>query len=101
MKCEELKNKFFEFLICYSNDTTEHNVNYALDELFELADRQWNTYELIDSEVKCQVEKYIMSIIDFENEEAMEPILCIIPRLGLKNLFQYLLEKKIILKMKM
>ena len=89
-----LKEKFIEFLVCYSNNTTKENINYALDELLELADRQWNTYEVLDNEIKCQIEKYIISIIDLENESIMDSILCIIPRIGLENLFLYVLSKK-------
>lgn len=94
IKSDMLKEKFIEFLVCYSNNTTKENINYVLDELSELSDRQWNTYENLDNEVKCQIEKFLISIIDFENESIMDSILCIIPRLGLENLFLYVLSKK-------
>lgn len=94
IKSNMLKEKFIEFLVCYGNDTTKENINYVLDELLELSDRQWNTYENLDNEVKCQIEKFLVSIIDFENESIMDTILCIIPRLGLENLFLYVLNKK-------
>lgn len=35
-----LKEKFGEFLVYYSNNTTKENIDYALNELSELADRQ-------------------------------------------------------------
>lgn len=94
IKNDMLKEKFIEFLVCYSNNTTEENINYVLDELLELSDRQWNTYENLDNEVKCQIEKFLISIINFESESIMDSILCIIPRLGLENLFLYVLSKK-------
>ncbi|MBD5134499.1 MAG: hypothetical protein HDT39_00840 [Lachnospiraceae bacterium] len=94
IKSDMLKEKFIEFLVCYSNNTTKENINYVLDELSELSDRQWNTYENLDNEVKCQIEKFLISVIDFENESIMDSILCIIPRLGLENLFLYVLSKK-------
>ena len=94
VKSDMLKEKFIEFLVCYSNNTTKENINYVLDELLELSDRQWNTYENLDNEVKCQIEKFLISIIDFENESIMDSILCIIPRIGLENLFLYVLSKK-------
>ena len=91
---EKLKEYFVEFLVCYCNNTDTSNVYYALSELLELSDRQWCTYELLDNEIREQLEKYLKSIIDFENEEIMDCILCIIPRLGLGNLFRYILENK-------
>lgn len=94
IKSDMLKEKFIEFLVCYNNNTAKENINYVLDELLELSDRQWNTYENLDNEVKCRIEKFLISIIDFENENIMDSILCIIPRLGLENLFLYVLSKK-------
>lgn len=94
IKSDMLKEKFIEFLVCYSNNITKQNINYVLNELLELSDRQWNTYENLDNEIKCQIEKFLISIIDFENESIMDSMLCIIPRLGLENLFLYVLSKK-------
>lgn len=36
IESELLKEKFIEFLGCYSNNTTKDNINYALNELSEL-----------------------------------------------------------------
>jgi len=87
-----MKAYFEAFLTCYGNDYTD--VLYAVNELVELADRQWNTYELLEADIKEQVETYLRSVIDFEDEEIMNCILCIIPRLGLGNLFRYILQHK-------
>lgn len=89
---DRLKGYFAEFFACYYNNSTD--VLYALNELLELADRQWHTYERLEKGVKEQVEKYLMSVIDFEDEEIMDCILCIIPRIGLGNLFRYILHNK-------
>lgn len=45
MEVEELKKYFNKFIDLYGNSRT--NIEYALDELFELSERQWNTYEII------------------------------------------------------
>ena len=57
MNAKELKKCFLEFLAYYTNRTSEENIVYALDELMELADRQWHTYELLDDDVKYQIEE--------------------------------------------
>lgn len=94
VKSDMLKEKFIEFLVYYGNNTTRENIDYVLNELSELSDRQWNTYEYLDNEIKTQIEKFLILIIDLENEDIMDAILYIIPRLGLENLFSYVLSKK-------
>ena len=94
VKNDMLKEKFIEFLVYYGNNTTRENIDYVLNELSELSDRQWNTYEYLDNEIKTQIEKFLSLIIDLENEDIMVAILYIIPRLGLENLFSYVLSKK-------
>ena len=94
MDYNELKQCFIEYLIIYANNTDKSNVYYALDELFELSDRQWHTYELLDCEIKKQLYKYLKSVIDFEDEKIMHYILCIIPYIGLGDLFSYIIDNK-------
>ncbi len=91
---DKMKEYFGEYLSYYCNNTNSANVNYALSELFELADRQWHTYELLEEGVKEKVEKYLKTVINFEDEEIMDYILCIIPRIGLSNMFNYILQNK-------
>ena len=50
------KKYFEEYLSYYCNNTNSENVNYALSELLELADRQWHIYELLEECVKEKVE---------------------------------------------
>ena len=94
IECGKMKEYFEEYLSHYSNNTNSENVNYALSELLELADRQWHTYQLLEECVKEKVERYLEEIIDFEDAEIMDYILCIIPRIGLSNLFSYILQNK-------
>ncbi len=89
-----LKKQFYEFITCYYNDTSVSNVNYALSELLELSERQWNTYELLDKEIKKVIEQYLKSIINFEDKEIIDYMLSIIPMLGLKELFDYIIQNK-------
>lgn len=94
VECAKMKEYFEEYLLYYCNDTSSENVNYALSELLELADRQWHTYQLLEGRVKEKVERYLKTVIDFEDAEIMDYILCIIPRMGLSNLFSYILQNK-------
>ena len=94
IKSSTLKAYFIEYLTYYCNKSDVTNAYYALSELLELADRQWNTYELLDKDIKIQLEKFLKSIIDFEDEEIMDYILCIIPRLGMGSVFNYILQNK-------
>lgn len=89
-----LKQYFIEFITCYCNSKDIASIYYALRELLELSDRQWHTYELIDKEVKQQLEDYLKSVINFEDEEIMDYILCIIPKIGMTRLFDYILKNK-------
>ena len=90
----KMKELFEEYLSYYCNNTNSENMNYALSELLELADRQWHTYQLLEEGIKEKVERYLEAIIDFEDAEIMDYILCIIPRIGLSNLFRYILQNK-------
>lgn len=95
IECDKMREYFEEYLSYYSNNTDSSNVDYALSELLELADRQWHTYELLEESIKEKVGKYLKSVIDFEDEKIMDYILCIIPRIGLGNLFSYILQNKV------
>ncbi len=94
IECSKMKEYFEEYLSYYCNDTNSENVHYALNELLELADRQWHTYEPLEECVKENVERYLKAVIDFEDAEIMDYMLCIIPRIGLSNLFSYILQNK-------
>lgn len=95
MKVEEIRKCFIEYLIYYVNNTSSDNIEYALNELLELSDRQWNTYELIDYDLKSQIEKYLIQVLNFQNEEVVDLVLCIIPRLGLENAFLFVQRNKV------
>ena len=73
---EELKKYFNEFIVLYGSSRTD--IEYALDELFELSDRQWNTYEIIDEITKNNIERYLFNIISLESETIMDHILVIV-----------------------
>ena len=90
MDYDVLNDYFVAFLKKYTDNTNKSNIYYALEELLELSDRQWNTYRLISNEIKIQLEKYILSIINFDDEMIIDYILCIIPRIGLDISFKHI-----------
>lgn len=92
IEVEELKQYFIKFLENYANNISDYN-EYALEELIELADRQWHTYELLDSEIRALIEEYLIQILNFD-EKAIDDILYIVPRLGLKRTFDNIIRQK-------
>ena len=55
MEVDEVAHYFDEFFDLYEND---HEGTYYLDELCQLAERQWHTYEIIDDKRKERIEKF-------------------------------------------
>jgi hypothetical protein len=94
MDYNELSQCFIDYLIMYTNNTSSDNVYCALEELLELADRQWHTYELLDNEIKKQLTNYLKTVMDFDDKKIMHYILRIIPCLGMEELFSYIVNNK-------
>lgn len=85
MSVDELKKLFSSFLS--EIRTTNSNLEESLESLLELADRQWHTYELLDEDVKREIEEWLLSIIDFDSDEIIEYLTLIVGRLGLSKLY--------------
>lgn len=94
LKNEELEREFIDYLIKYGNDKDKNNIYIALEELLEMSDRQWHKYQLMNQDIKKQIENYLKFIIDFEDEIIMDYILTIIPYLGLYNTYKLILDNK-------
>lgn len=92
MTIDELKTNFEEFLKYYDN--YYYNIEEGLEDLYELADRQWHTYELLSDSLKEKIEEYLYKIIDLDSYPIIDWILVIIPRLGLENVFFTILKRK-------
>ncbi|MFC3745607.1 hypothetical protein ACFORK_02715 [Paenibacillus sp. GCM10012306] len=84
----QLIELFEEFLFSISSRTID--VEIALESLFELSDRQWHTYELLDSDVKSEIETWIIGICNKESINEIELIASIIGRLGLVKVYKHL-----------
>lgn len=83
MTKSEVKNEFEEFF----NSIDKSVLLWKFDQLYELANRQFYSWEKIDSKTACKVENFILQNIDYECYDIMESACSIICYLGLKNLF--------------
>ena len=91
MESDELAGYFKEFLSEYSD---KPRTLPALKQLYELAYRQWDTYEPLDEKVSESVQDYLMNAIDFNNHSIMDTILSISENLTLRRVFNYIVDNK-------
>ncbi|MGG1636011.1 hypothetical protein MHH56_19065 [Paenibacillus sp. FSL K6-3182] len=66
------------------------SVEEALEALLELSDRQWHAYELLDNNLKNEIENWILSNWNKESINDVEFISSIIGRLGLTKAYKYM-----------
>ncbi len=85
MSVDELKNLFNSFLSNVRD--SKYDLGDALESLLELADRQWHTYELLNEDIKCEIEDWLISIVNSDSKEITEYTTLIIARLGLSRLY--------------
>jgi len=84
----QLKELFEEFLSTINSHIDD--VGIVLESLLELSDRQWHTYELLDSDVKNKMETWLIGICNKDSINDIETISSIIGRLGLINAYKHL-----------
>ncbi len=91
LEAEELEIYFNEFLRNYADKPKDID---ALNQLYELAYRQWDTYENIAPELADRLENYIMSAINFDSYDITDIVISIVENLSLKNVFNYITDSK-------
>ncbi len=91
LEAEELAGYFREFLEVYADAPKKLTV---LGELYELAYRQWDTYEKLDPSIEESLEQYLMQAMDFRSFEITDKILSIVENLSLKQSFEYIISQK-------
>ena len=87
----ELESYFRKFFEIYENKPKNMS---ALKDLYELAYRQWDTYEPVSEYISEKTEKYLMSAIQINSYDIMDIILSITENLSLKNIFSYIVSIK-------
>lgn len=91
LESDELRAYFEEFIRIYCDKPGTLD---ALKELYELAYRQWDTYELLDKDISEALEKYLISAINLRSYEIMDVILSIVENLSMKNVFDHIISCK-------
>lgn len=90
---EEIKKYIDDFLVSHQRLNDESIID-AFDQLCELADRQCNTYTILEKEYQDKITRFIKKYIKFNDIEVMDAVLYIIPNLGLKDAFQFILKNR-------
>lgn len=93
MTVEELE-KYFTQLINYAMKVSDIDNESVAEALYELSDRQWHTYEMINDAIKERIEEWINKVWNTNSPELLENITSIIGLLGLVKSFQ-LVKKSI------
>ena len=91
MESSELKKCFEEFLLIYSDKKRNKK---ALDQLYELAYRQWDTYEALDEDIEEKIGDYIISAVDISSYSIMDTVMSIIENLSLKKPFNFVMDQR-------
>ena len=91
MEADELE----EYFNCFLSEHGKKSGNLNdLKQLYELAYRQWNTYEPLNGDIAEKVEAYLMSSINLKSYDVTDVILSIVENLSLKNVFHYITDSK-------
>lgn len=90
---EEIKKYIDDFFVSHQSLNDESIID-AFDQLCELADRQCNTYTILEKEYQDKITRFIKKYIKFNDIEVMDAVLYIIPNLGLKDAFQFILKNR-------
>lgn len=91
LDAKELSVYFEQFLTIYGD---KPKTLPALKDLYELAYRQWDTYEPLSEELAKKITDYLNDAVSFSSFEIMDIILSIVENLSLKSVFDYIIEHK-------
>ena len=84
--CESIE-KEFKKLISETKYTNNKNNKNLLTAYFELAERQWHTYKLLDLSLLQEIDSILITLWDSECLESTEIIIGIIGMLGLQKTY--------------
>lgn len=81
----------FDFLIrVIKNGTDEYEANLIMDVMCELAEMQWETYEILPELIRRNLGDVIIKIWNRNSLDSTEKLVAIIAKLGLGNALIYL-----------
>lgn len=79
----------------FSSIQNQLSVEDSIGILYELADRQWRTYQILSDKCLLQVlESFLFKCIDFNCENLLDNIIHISIALGLKTVFDFIINSK-------
>lgn len=84
----EISTEFLEIINSFKKNGLSRDD--FLECIFELSDRQWHTYSIMQVSLKEKIEDILVSILDVSSLEQIEYILGIVPRLGLTKVLEVL-----------
>lgn len=84
IETDELETYFTEVI---SNKDSYSSLELA-EALYELADRQWRTYELLNEDIRRKVDRLVFDLWDPNSFELVDCILSVIAILGLIESYQ-------------
>lgn len=89
MESDELEVYFRQFLDHYESRPCTLE---ALRQLYEIAYRQWDTYEALDSEIEKRVSDYVLGACDFTSYDITDVVISIVENLTLRDVFRYMTD---------
>lgn len=79
-----------ELIYFFQNDYIDKYEQLQI--LDELAIRQWNTYSLIESNLRNKIDEFLIQTLDFSNEELVDIIIHISVAFGLVRTYNFILQ---------
>lgn len=89
---ESLKKEFNKIISETSKNVKESNNLLLLEAYFELSERQWHTYEILEPEILNKIDSIIITLWDKNSLESTESITGIVGMLGLQKTYEIILS---------
>lgn len=87
---QRIEDEFIFLIKLIKRGLTEEDSILILSALNELADKQWETYELLDKTVKDNLDELILKVWDKRSLDSTEKLICVMVKLGLSSTFSLL-----------
>ena len=91
MKVEDLSREF-NSILDFSEKNPVSFTDEIVDSLWELSDRQWHTYTLVDKTIRLRIDKFIRERLDTCSIEFLNDIISIILLLGLQESYDFMIK---------
>ncbi|MBC8621333.1 hypothetical protein SFC17_13955 [Bacillus paralicheniformis] len=90
---EDTLEKYFNQIVDIY-ESAKDNVNYIelSEAIYQLSERQWNTYKILDDKIKHKIDILIKNILDANSYDLIDNATSIIAYLGLPESFKALQE---------